>query len=143
MVRCMKLAPMLSRKMERTMLLILFLGVCVELDYIRPARGRIGTLEIMLDGIGKDIGFALAILFCILLGTEDDGLASMQSVNPIYHLIETLHLLELFGIDVEEILLNRRVGSDAHDDDSGLLVLVALAVDFTQDFVCSMRDSNG
>ena len=122
----------------------------------------------MLDGIGENIGFELRSslltlgrvhasmallslyrslapfrLAYILLGTEDDSLASMQSVNPIYHLVKPLHLLELFGIDVKEVLLDWRVGTDAHDDDSGLLVLIALAVDLAQGLVCDLRDSNG
>jgi len=50
----------------------------------------------VLDGIGKDISLnLLAILLRILLRTEYDGLASMHSVNPVYHLVEMLHLLEL------------------------------------------------
>ena len=91
----------------------------------------IGTLEIVLDGIGKDISLTLAILLGVLLGTENDGLASMQSVNPVYHLVKPLHLLELFSVDVEEVLLDWRIGPDAHDDDSCLLVLVALTIDLS------------
>ena len=73
----------------------------LDLDDIRPTGGWILALEIMLDGIGENIGFTLTIFLRILLGTEDDSLASMHSVNPIYHLIKTLHFLELFSVDVE------------------------------------------
>ena len=41
--------------------LFFFLGVCVEADYIRPTCGRIGTLEIMLDGISENIGLTFPI----------------------------------------------------------------------------------
>ena len=94
----------------------------------------------MLDGIGKDIGLSLTILLGVLLRTKYNRLASMHSVNPVYHLVKPLHFLELFGIDVEEILLNGRVGTDAHDDDSGFLVLVALTIDFLKDLVRGLRN---
>ena len=61
----------------------------------------------MLDGIGENIGLALTILLGILLRTKHNSLASVHAVNPIYYLIQPFHFLELFGIDVEEILLNR------------------------------------
>ena len=86
----------------------------------------------MLNGIGKDIGLTLTILFGVLLRAKYDGLASVHAVNPVYHLIETFHLLELFGIDIEQILLNRGVCSDAHHDDTGLLVLIPLTIDLLQ-----------
>ena len=94
----------------------------------------------MLDGISKYISLSLSIFLSILLGTEDDSLASMHSVNPVYHLVKPLHFLELFSIDVEEILLNGRVGTDAHDDDSGFLVLVSLTIDFLKDLVRGLRN---
>ena len=97
----------------------------------------------MLDGIGENISFTLAVFLRILLGTEYDSLASMHSVNPIYNLVEPLHFLELFGIDVKEVLLDWRVGTDAHNDDSGLLVLIAFAVDLAQGLVCDLGNSNG
>ena len=66
-VRWIKLAPMLSRNMEMTMLLILFLGVGIQFQNLAPACSRIGTLKIVLDGIGKNIGLSFAILLCVLL----------------------------------------------------------------------------
>ena len=86
----------------------------------------------MLDGISKYLRFAFTILLCILLRAKNDGLASVHAVNSVYHLVQTLHLLELLGIDIEEILLNRGVCSDTHHDDTSLLVLIALTIDLLQ-----------
>lgn len=33
----------------------------LQFDDVRPACGGVRTLEIMLDGVGKNIGFAFAI----------------------------------------------------------------------------------
>ena len=81
--------------------LFFFLGVCVEADHVRPTCGRIGTLEIMLDGIGENICFALSVLSGVLLRTKHYSLASLHPVNPIYYFIKPLHLLKLFSVDVE------------------------------------------
>jgi len=89
----------------------------------------------MLNGIGKDIGLSLTILLSILLRAEDYGLTSMQSVNPVNDLIEPLHLLELFSIDVEEVLLNRRVGTDSHDYHASLFILITFTIDFLQHLI--------
>ena len=51
-----------------------------------------------------------------------------------HHLIKPLHLLELLGIDIEKILLDRRIGNYPHDDNTGLLVLKPLPVDLKVDF---------
>ena len=37
----------------------------------------------MLDGIGKDFRFALAVLLCVLLTAEDDGLGSIDLVDAV------------------------------------------------------------
>ena len=89
----------------------------------------------MLDSIGENISLTLTIFLRILLGTEYDGLASMQSVNPINDFIKPFHLLELFGIYVKEVLLNWRISTDAHNDDTCFLILVALTIDVLQDLV--------
>ena len=44
------------------------------LDDIRPTGGWILALEIMLDGIGKNISLALTVFLRVLLRTEHDGL---------------------------------------------------------------------
>ena len=59
----------------------------------------------MLDGIGEYFCLALAVLLGVLLGANDDGLGAIASVNPVKHFVQTLHLLYLFGVDVEEVLL--------------------------------------
>ena len=64
--------------------LFFFLSVCVEADHVRPSCGRIGTLEIMLDGIGENIGLTFPIRTGILLRTKHNSLASVHAVNPIY-----------------------------------------------------------
>ena len=86
----------------------------------------------MLDGISKYLRLALAVFLGILLRAKNDGLASVHAVNPVYHLVQTLHFLELLSIDIEEILLDRGVCPDAHHDDTSLLILITLAIDLLQ-----------
>ena len=47
--------------------LFFFFFFFVEADHVRPSCGRIGTLEIMLDGIGENIGLRFPIRTGILL----------------------------------------------------------------------------
>ena len=56
----------------------------------------------MLDGISEDVGTALAVGLCVLLGAENNGLGAMQAVDAVDDLVEAAHLLELIGIDVEK-----------------------------------------
>ena len=67
----------------------------------------------------------------------------MHAIDTVYHLVEPLHLLELFGIDVKQILLDGRVWADVHDDDTSLLILVALTINRLQDVRSSLSDGNG
>ena len=97
----------------------------------------------MLDGISKYLRLALAVFLGILLRAKNDGLASVHAVNSVYHLVQTLHLLELLSIDVEEILLNRGVCSDTHHDDTSLLVLIALTIDLLQHLVSRLDNGDG
>ena len=60
---------------------------------------------VVLDGISKDVGAALAVGLGVLLGAEDNGLGAMQAVDAVDDLVEAAHLLELLGIDVEELFL--------------------------------------
>ena len=89
----------------------------------------------MFDGIGENIGFSFPVLLGVLLRPQHNSLGALHSVNPVYYFIEPLHLLELLGVDVEEILLDGRVCTNAHDDDTCLFVLVALTIDVLQDLV--------
>ena len=110
-------------------LLILFLGICVELDHIRPARSRIGAFEIVLDGIGEYIGLSFAVFLAVLLRSDDDGLRAVHAVDAVNDLVEPTHLLDLLSIGVEEVLLDGTVGADAHHDDTRFFVLIALQED--------------
>ena len=67
----------------------------------------------------------------------------MHAIDTVYHLVEPLHLLELFGIDVKQILLDGRVWPDVHHDDTSLLILVALPINGLQNIRSSLRDGNG
>ena len=96
----------------------------------------------MPNGIGKDICLSLTILLSILLRAEDYGFTSMKSVNPVNNLIEPFHFLELFGIDIEEVLLYRRVGTDSHDYHAGLLVLITFTIDLLQQLISRLDDSD-
>ena len=97
----------------------------------------------MLDGISKYLRLALAVFLGILLRAKNDGLASVHAVNSVYHLVQTLHLLELLGIDVEEILLDRGVCPDAHHDDTSLLVLIPLTIDLLQYLISCLDNGDG
>ena len=57
----------------------------------------------MFDGIGKDFGFTLAVLLCVLLTAEDDGLGSIDFVDAVDDCIKPFHLLKLFCIVVEQV----------------------------------------
>ena len=54
----------------------------------------------MLDGIDKDLCLSLAILLSVLLTAKHDGLCGVDLVDAVNDGIQTLHLLELFGVDV-------------------------------------------
>ena len=96
----------------------------------------------MLNGIGEYISLSLTILLSILLRAEDYGFTSMKSVNPVNNLIEPFHFLELFGIDIEEVLLNRRVRTDSHDYHAGLLILITFTIDFLQHLISRLDDGD-
>ena len=98
---------------------------------------------VVLDGIGEDIGLSFTVFLGVLLRTKNYRLTAMQAVDAVNNLIETFHFLELFGIDVEEILLDGGVGADAHDNDAGLLILIARTIDSLKNIVGSLNDSNG
>ena len=98
---------------------------------------------VMLDGIGKDIGLAFAVFLSVLLRSQDDGLSAVEPVNPVNHFIEPLHLLELFSVDVEEVLLDGTVSTDAHDDDTRFLILIARPIYPFQSIDGSLCNGNG
>ena len=55
---------------------IFFISLLFSAEFynVTPTGRWILAFEIVLDGIGEDIRFALPVFSCVLLGTDDDGL---------------------------------------------------------------------
>lgn len=54
----------------------------LQLDDVRPAGGGVLALEVVLDGISKDVGGdASAVPAGVLLGSQHYGLAALQTVD--------------------------------------------------------------
>ena len=70
---------------------------------ITPSCSGVLAPEIVLDGVGEHIGFALLVLLSVLLSSKDYGLGPIHLVYPVYQLVQRLQLLESFGVDVKEI----------------------------------------
>ena len=83
----------------------------------------------MLDAVPKDIGFTFTLGLGVLLGAKDKGFGTVLTIDLIQHLIEAFQLLIAFRVIVDEVGLNTRVGTDAHNDDTSSLVMVALTED--------------
>ena len=83
----------------------------------------------MLDAIPKDIGFTFTLGFGVLLGAQDKGFGTVLTIDLIQHFVETFQLLVALCVVVDEVGLDARVGTDAHDDDASSLVMVALTED--------------
>ena len=66
----------------------------------------------------------------------------MHAVDAVYHLVKSVHFLNLFGIDIKQILLNGTVRLDVHDNDTGLLVLITLTIDFLQHLISCLDNSD-
>ena len=115
----------------------------LQVDDVGPPGGGILAPKVVLDGVGKDVGLALAVLLRILLTAEDDGLGAVDLVDAVDDGIQTFHLLEMLGIEVEEVELHGRIGSDAHQYDAGLLVVIALDVDVLERLRGGLHDVDG
>ena len=113
----------------------------ISLD-LRSSLLTLGRAQASLALLSLNRSLVLAVFLGVLLRSKYNRLASLHPVNPVYHFVEPPHLLELLGIDVEEVLLDGRVRADTHDDDSGFLVLVALAVDFLQHLIGRLDDGD-
>ena len=114
-----------------------------QLDDVAPAGGGVRTFMVVLDGISEDVGTALAVGLGVLLGAENNGLGAMQAIDAVDDLVEAAHLLELLGIDVEKVLLDGAVRTNAHDNDACLLILVALTIDLPEHPVGCLDDADG
>ena len=97
----------------------------------------------MLDGIGKDIRLSLAVFLSVLLTAEYNGLCAVDLIDAVNNGIQTLHLLELFSIYVEQILLDGTVRPDSHNDDTSFLIMIALTVELLKHFIGSLDNSDG
>ena len=84
----------------------------------------------MFDGIVENICLALAVFPSVLLRAKHYSLASLHSVYAVYHFIKPLHLLKLFSIDVEQVLLYWRISTNTHHYHTGFLILIPLPIDF-------------
>ena len=87
----------------------------------------------MLNAVLEDISLAFTTWLCILLRTQNDGFRAVFTVDFIQCLVEAFHLFMPLCIVVDEVRLNAIIGTDAHDNDSGTLVVVAL----TEDALCA------
>ena len=83
----------------------------------------------MLDAVPKDIGFTFTLGLGVLLGAKDKGFGTVLTIDLVQHFVEAFQLLIAFRVIVDEVGLNTRVGTDAHNDDASSLVMVALTED--------------
>ena len=109
---------------------------------VTPTSRWVLTLEIMLDGIGKDVSLSLAVFLSILLTAKHNGLSSIDLVDAINDCIKSLHLFKLFSICVKQVLLNWTVRPNPHDYDTCFLIVIALTVEFLKDFIGSFDNGD-
>ena len=83
----------------------------------------------MLDAVPKDIGFTFTFGLGVLLGAKDKGFGTVLTIDLIQYFVEAFQLLIAFRVIVDEVGLDARVGTDAHDNDTSSLVMVALTED--------------
>ena len=83
----------------------------------------------MLDAVPKDIGFTFTLGLGVLLGAKDKGFGTVLTIDLIQYFVEAFQLLIAFRVIVDEVGLDARVGTDAHDNDASSLVMVALTED--------------
>ena len=62
----------------------------------------------------------------VLLGADDDGFGAIALVNSVDYFVKSFHLSDLFGGDVEEVLLDGAIGTDAHHNDTSPLIMYPL-----------------
>ena len=93
---------------------------------ITPSRSRILALEVMLNSVRKDLCFTLAVGTGVLLGADDDGFGAVALVDAVDYFVKSFHLTNLLSGDIEEVLLDGALGTDAHHDATCPLILHAL-----------------
>ena len=103
-----------------------------EFDDVGPSGGVVGAFEVVADGIGEAGGFAGSIFWAELLGADDDGLAAVDFVQFVESLVNTSHLLAVFGIEVKQVGLYALAAFHAHHYHSGAFILESRAVFFFQ-----------
>ena len=100
--------------------------VSLELRSSLLTLGRVQA-SLTLLSLNRSLGHYLLVR--ILLGTQNDGFRAVFTVDFIQCLVEAFHLLMTLCIVVDEVRLNAIVWTDAHDDDSSTLVVIALTED--------------
>ncbi len=96
---------------------------------VTPACGIARAAEVVLDTVLEHASLALAAFGGVLLRAKDDGLRTVETVDLIQCFIELLHLLVTLSVIVHEVRLYAVIGTDAHDDDTSPLVVIALPED--------------
>ena len=102
----------------------IFLHFLFQLDDVAPTCGGIFTLEVVFDGVGKHIGLAFPAFVGILLTAQHDGFWSIDFIDFVNYLIQTMELVVLLAVDVKQVLLDGWIGADAVDDDACFLILI-------------------
>ena len=97
----------------------------------------------MFDGIGEYFGSSFAVGTGVLLGADDDGFGAVALVDSVDYFVKSFHLTDLLGGDVEEVLLDGTLGTDAHHDDTCPFILHALNEDPIQHLGGCLDDGDG
>ena len=96
----------------------------------------------MLNGISEDFSTTFAIGTGVLLGADDDGFGAITFVDAVDHLVKSFHLTNLFGGDIEEVLLDGTIGTDTHHNDTSPLILHTLNENTIQHLGSCLHNGN-
>ena len=96
---------------------------------ITPAGSWILGFKVVFNGVGEDFCLTFTIGTGVLLGADDDGFGTITFVDAVDYLVKSFHLTNLLGSDIEEVLLDGALGTDAHHDDTCPLILHPLNED--------------
>ena len=78
----------------------------------------------------------------VLLGADDDGFGAIALVDAVDYFVKSFHLTNLFGGDIEEVLLDGAVGTDTHHDDTSPLILHTLNENTIQHLCSCLHNGN-